>query len=176
MDLAELRGSLELTQEELAARLSISQSNVSRLERRRDMLVSTLRDVIAAFGGELRLSAVFSDETVELVQFEDTSAMVNHRDPASPAIAKIREQVADVMRRRGVVRAGVFGSVARGEADKASDVDFLVEFEKGRSLLDLSGLRLDLCEALERDVDVATPGSLHPRLRDAILAELVTIL
>jgi len=41
LDLAELRGSLDVTQEELAARLQISQSNVSRLERRRDMLVST---------------------------------------------------------------------------------------------------------------------------------------
>ncbi len=176
MDLVELRGSLELTQEELAARLSISQSNVSRLERRRDMLVSTLRDVIAALGGELRLWAVFPDETVELLQFEDTCAMVRHRDPTSPAIAKIREQVADVMRRRGVVRAGVFGSVARGEADTASDIDFLVEFEKGRSLLDLSGLRLDLRQALGRDVDVATPGSLHPKLRDTILTDLVAIL
>ena len=74
------------------------------------------------------------------------------------------------------MRAGIFGSVARGEADTASDIDFLVEFEKGRSLLDLSGLRLDLREALGRDVDVATPGSLHPKLRDAILTELVPIL
>lgn len=176
MDLSDLRASLELTQAELAALLSISQSSVSRLERRRDMLVSTLRDVIAALGGELRLSAVFSDETVELVQFEDTRAMGNRCDPTSPAIVKIREQVVDVMRRRGVVRAGVFGSVARDEAGAESDVDFLVEFERGRSLLDLSGLRLDLRQALGRDVDVATPRSLHPKLRDAILTDLVSIL
>lgn len=76
------------------------------------------------------------------------------------------------MRRRGVVRAGVFGSVARGEETPESDVDFLVEFEEGRTLLDLSGLRLDLIELLQRDVDVATPASLHPRLRDQILAEV----
>lgn len=176
MDLAELRGSFDLTQEELASRLSISQSNVSRLERRRDMLVSTLREVVEALGGELHLSAVFPDGTVELLQFEEGRVMGNHRDPTSPAVAKIREQVADVMRRRGVVRAGIFGSVARGEAGTASDIDFLVEFEKGRSLLDLSGLRLELCEALGRDVDVATHGSLHPKLRDAILEDLVTIL
>ena len=176
MDLAELRGSLDLTQEELAARLSISQSNVSRLERRSDLLVSTLREVISALGGRIRLSAVFPDRTVELLQFEDRSANGSHCDSSSPAIAKIRDQVAGVMRRRGVVRAGIFGSVARGEADTASDIDFLVEFEKGRSLLDLSGLRLDLREALGRDVDVATPGSLHPKLRDAILGDLVALL
>jgi len=79
-------------------------------------------------------------------------------------------------RRWGVVRASVFGSVARGEATSASDVDFLVEFEEGRSLLDLSGLRLDLADLLGRDVDVATMNSLHPLLRDRILAELVPIL
>ena len=80
------------------------------------------------------------------------------------------------MRRRGVVRAGVFGSVARGEDTPESDVDFLVEFEEGRTLLDLSGLRLDLIDLLDRDVDVATPASLHPRLRDQILAEVVPLL
>lgn len=80
------------------------------------------------------------------------------------------------MRQGGVVRASVFGSVARGEASAENDVDFLVEFEKGRTLLDLSGLRLDLVEILGCDVDVATPKSLHPELRDRILGELVAIL
>ena len=91
-------------------------------------------------------------------------------------IDEIRRKVAAPMSRRGVVRASIFGSVARGEATGTSDVDFLVEFEKGRTLVDLSGLRLDLCEVLGRDVDVATPGSLHPKLRDQILRDLVPVL
>lgn len=94
----------------------------------------------------------------------------------SPSIDEIRRKVAAPMSRRGVVRASIFGSVARGEATLGSDVDFLVEFEKGRTLVDLAGLRLDLCEILGRDVDVATRGSLHPRLRDEILRELVPVL
>ena len=89
---------------------------------------------------------------------------------------ELREKVEGVMRRRGVIRASVFGSVARGEETPQSDVDFLVEFEAGRTLLDLAGLRLDLCDLLERDVDVATPGSLHPRMRDQVLSELLEIL
>lgn len=71
MDLAELRGRLDVTQTELATRLEISQSNVSRLERRHDMLVSTLRQVVSALGGELRVEAVFPDGVVTLRQFEE---------------------------------------------------------------------------------------------------------
>ena len=89
---------------------------------------------------------------------------------------ELREKVEGAMRRRGVVRASVFGSVARGEETPDSDVDFLVEFEDGRTLLDLSGLRLDLSEILDRDVDVATLSSLHPELRDQILSERLPIL
>ena len=94
----------------------------------------------------------------------------------TPLLLKLQSEVEPVMRRRGVIRAGVFGSVARGQDTPESDVDFLVEFEEGRTLLDLSGLRLDLRDLLDRDVDVATPSSLHPRLRDQILAELVPLL
>lgn len=94
----------------------------------------------------------------------------------SPTIDEIRQKVAAPMSRRGVVRASIFGSVARGEARASGDIDFLVEFEKGRTLVDLSGLRLDLCEILDRDVDVATRGSLHPKLRDQILREMVQVL
>ena len=92
------------------------------------------------------------------------------------SVEAIRRRVEDVMRRRGVVRASIFGSVARGDDDSCSDVDFLVEFEQGRTLLDLSGLRLDLVEALKRDVDVVTPAALHPDLRDEILRDRVKII
>jgi transcriptional regulator with XRE-family HTH domain len=74
MDLAELRGARDLTQEELAERLDISQSNVSRLESRDDLLVSTLRQVVEAMGGELRLEAVFPDGEVRLKRFEKASS------------------------------------------------------------------------------------------------------
>ena len=90
--------------------------------------------------------------------------------------AEIPSKVAEAMRRRGVVRASLFGSVARGEASPVSDVDFLVEFEQGRTLLDLAGLGLDLKEALGCDVDVATPNSLHPALKEEIMRDLVPIL
>lgn len=94
----------------------------------------------------------------------------------SPAVAEIGEKVADVLRERGVLKASIFGSFARGEEAGESDVDFLVEVEEGRTLLDLSALRLDLSDALDREVDVVTPKALHPRMRDQILRERVEIL
>ena len=75
-----------------------------------------------------------------------------------------------------MMHASVFGSFVRGEQTSHSDVDFLVEFEPGRSLLDLSGLRLELEDLLGREVDVVTRNALHPRLKDRILREQVQIL
>ena len=66
IELNELRKARKLTQEQLAERLGIRQSNVSKLERRADMHVSTLRDVVEAIGGELRVTACFPDAEFEL--------------------------------------------------------------------------------------------------------------
>ena len=69
----------------------------------------------------------------------------------------------------------VFGSVARGQADEESDVDFLVDLEPGRSLLDLGGLLMDMRELLGRRVDVVTEKGLRPRIRDRVFREAVPL-
>lgn len=74
MDLNELRKGRQVTQEELADRLEVAQSNVSRLERRQDMLVSTLRQVVEALGGELHLVAVFPGEGAIRIEYLDRGA------------------------------------------------------------------------------------------------------
>jgi predicted nucleotidyltransferase len=63
--------------------------------------------------------------------------------------------------RHGVSNIRVFGSVVRGDNREESDIDFLVDFEKGRSLFDLIRFKLDLQELLNVTVDVVTPGSLR---------------
>jgi uncharacterized protein len=73
-------------------------------------------------------------------------------------------------------RAAFFGSIVRDEMTDESDIDILIEFEGRKSLLDLAGLKLDLEDALERRVDLLTYRSLHPMLKDRILAEQVPIL
>jgi predicted nucleotidyltransferase len=67
-----------------------------------------------------------------------------------------REEILRVAALHGARYVRVFGSVVRGEADERSDVDFLVEMERGRSLLDLGGLLMELQNLLGRPVDVVT--------------------
>jgi predicted nucleotidyltransferase len=88
----------------------------------------------------------------------------------------LKKQIEPTLRRFGVVKAAVFGSAARGEATPQSDLDLLVEFEPGRTLLDLSGLRIELGELLGVEADIVTYRSIHPRLRDRILRDQIPIL
>jgi predicted nucleotidyltransferase len=82
-----------------------------------------------------------------------------------------REEILQIASRYGAFNVRVFGSVARGEAELDSDVDFLVEMEPGRSLLDLGGLLMDLQELLGRDVDVVTENGLHWYIHDKVMRE-----
>ncbi|MGD0771198.1 MAG: nucleotidyltransferase domain-containing protein [Candidatus Solibacter sp.] len=86
-----------------------------------------------------------------------------------------REEILRVAARRGARNVRVFGSVARGDNDDKSDVDFLVEMEPGRTLFDLSGLLLDLESLLHVSVDVVTERGLRPRVRERVLAEAVPL-
>lgn len=76
MALDELREALDLTQAQLAAVLKVNQSAISKLERRTDMYVSTLRSIIAAMGGKLEIRAVFPEGQVKIEQFRDVRQRV----------------------------------------------------------------------------------------------------
>lgn len=88
----------------------------------------------------------------------------------------VRDTVIEILQENGVKRAAFFGSIVRGEMDEESDIDILIEFEGRKSLLDLAHLKNELEDATNRRVDVLTYRSLHPRLKDRILAEQVPIL
>lgn len=79
---AKLRKARKLTQVELAKRLRIAQENVSRIENRSDMLVSTLRGFVRAMGGDLRLMALFPGEEAIEVSFENLREEANERPRA----------------------------------------------------------------------------------------------
>jgi transcriptional regulator with XRE-family HTH domain len=79
--LAELRKALEFTQAEISEKLHINQEAVSRMEKRSDLLLSTLQNYIKAMGGELVLSAKFPDqEPINLMGFYDISPKNPHVD------------------------------------------------------------------------------------------------
>jgi predicted nucleotidyltransferase len=82
-----------------------------------------------------------------------------------------REAILQIAAGHGAHNVCVFGSVARGEASEQSDIDFLVDPEPWRSLLDLGGLLMGLKDLLGRDVDVVTEKSIYWLLRRRILKE-----
>jgi predicted nucleotidyltransferase len=86
-----------------------------------------------------------------------------------------REKVLETAARYGASNVRVFGSVARGEADASSDIDFLVNMEAGRSLMDLGGLLVELQELLGAEVDVVTEKGLRPRIREQVLKDAIPL-
>jgi uncharacterized protein len=90
-------------------------------------------------------------------------------------LADKRSEILAIAQKHGAYNIRVFGSVARGEADDDSDVDFLVEMGENRSPWFPVGLIHDLEDLLGRDVDVATERMLHERIRDRVLKEAVSL-
>jgi predicted nucleotidyltransferase len=88
---------------------------------------------------------------------------------------KHRSAILRIAAEHGARNVRVFGSVARGTASEASDLDLLVAMDAGRSLLDLVALNQDLEDALGRPVDVVSEGGLSPYLRERILAEAIAL-
>ncbi len=86
-----------------------------------------------------------------------------------------RDKILAIAASHGATNVRVFGSVVRGEAGPDSDVDFLVDLERGRSLLDLAKLLVELEQLLNRRVDVVTENGLRPHVREPILREAVAL-
>jgi len=86
-----------------------------------------------------------------------------------------KEQILALAARYGASNIRIFGSVANGTADENSDIDFLVDMEKGRSLFDLGGLLMDLQELFNRKVDVVTEKGLHERIRERVIRQAITL-
>lgn len=86
-------------------------------------------------------------------------------------ISEKREAILAAASRHGVRTVRIFGSQARGDARASSDVDFLIDMESGRSLLDQVALWQELKRLLGRDVDLVDAEALHWFIRERVLAE-----
>jgi len=86
-----------------------------------------------------------------------------------------KEEILKIATKYGAYNLRVFGSVARGQASADSDIDFLVELEPQRTLLDQIALMQSLEQLLGRKVDVTEPETLHELIRDKVLREAVVL-
>ncbi len=91
------------------------------------------------------------------------------------ALRSKRDEILRLATQHGARNVRLFGSAARGELGPESDIDFLVEMEPGRGLLDLGGLLFDLEILLGHRVDVVTEEGLKHRIRERVLHEAVPL-
>ena len=90
-------------------------------------------------------------------------------------IEAIKKKIIPILKKNKVVRAGIFGSYARGEQKKNSDIDVLIQPPKGIGL-GFVGIKLELEDELGRKVDLLTYKSLHPLLKKNILQEEIKVI
>jgi predicted nucleotidyltransferase len=155
-----------MSQNDLGRRAGVAQSVISAYESgKREPSVPMLARLIAATGNALVLDVVPTSAPERGLPDTVLGRRLRQRRKA------INEAAAK--RRAGNVR--VFGSVARGEDTASSDIDLLVDLEKGVGLLDLIGLERELSELLGVDVDVVPADTLKPRMRDRVLREAVPL-
>lgn len=86
-------------------------------------------------------------------------------------IAAIRKKVLPIFKKQGVLKAAIFGSFARGEEKKNSDVDMLIKLRKDKSGFDFIELKINLEEKLGKKVDLVSYNGVHPLLKDRILKD-----
>ena len=94
----------------------------------------------------------------------------------SELIEHNRQHIVDILTKyKTLDNLRVFGSVARGTDTEGSDVDFLIDANKGTTLLDLGGLQDDLQTLLGVKVDLLTPEDVSKHFRDKILEEAIPL-
>ena len=96
------------------------------------------------------------------------------RSKKNKDIIRLQKKIIPILKRNDIVKAGIFGSYAKGEAKRGSDIDILIEFND--SLLSLVRLERELKESLGKKVDLLTYGGIHPLLKKRILSEEVRII
>jgi len=88
----------------------------------------------------------------------------------------IKKQITPILREYRVTKAGIFGSYARGEQNKKSDIDILVKIDNGTDLIELIRLRTKLQRMIKKKVDIVEYGSIRKEIKNSILNDEIQIL
>lgn len=91
-------------------------------------------------------------------------------------LERLKPKIIRILKDSGVKKAGIFGSYAKGEQKKNSDIDILIELPKGMSLFDVVNVELKMEDALNKKIDLLTYGAIHKLLKDRILNEEIRII
>ena len=91
-------------------------------------------------------------------------------------LEEIKKKALPILKEAGVTRSSIFGSYARGENKKNSDIDILVDFPRGKGLFEFIGLQQELEEVLGKKVDLGEYNTLKPRIKDSVLSQQVRII
>ena len=94
----------------------------------------------------------------------------------SQEILRIKKMANPIMKSFGVSKSFLFGSYARNESKKRSDIDFLIEFGKKKSLLDLVALKIKLEKAFKKKVDLVTEDAIPFKIKKFIKKDQIKIL
>lgn len=98
------------------------------------------------------------------------------KTPTNKELQRLKSTIVGVLKDKGITQAGIFGSFARGDQKKGSDIDILIKPTAKMSLLDLVGLEYELKNRLKRNVDLLTYNGISHFLKERILKEEVRIL
>ena len=90
-------------------------------------------------------------------------------------ITKIKEKILPILKKNDVIKASIFGSFARGEDKKGSDIDMLVEFNEPKGMFHRIGLKYELEKILGKKVDLLTYNAINPLLKECIYKDEVKI-
>ena len=89
-------------------------------------------------------------------------------------LKKLKPKIVRILKKNGIKKAGIFGSYARGDQKKKSDIDILIKYDGG--LLKLVGIGMELEKTVKMKVDLLTYGGINPLLRERILNEEMKVI
>ncbi len=91
-------------------------------------------------------------------------------------LEEVKKQLVPILAKHQIMKASIFGSLARGESTESSDVDILIEMGEDASLLDYMDIKFDIEEKLGLNIDLVEYSALKPALKNHILKEQVVII